>query len=166
MCPDPARPEPCSATPLRATLPQLIGCGLGLALGLAVDWANGAGAMLAGLCTRSGGYGPAFMAVCELGHLGMVVGALAGCCASLARQAPWRATAPARDRALLASGLALGGMLLAMAGLSALPAWGGESLGATLAAMLAAMVAGHGLGLLAHGWISSGAGRARHGGRA
>ncbi|MEH0197430.1 hypothetical protein V7S57_17200 [Caulobacter sp. CCNWLY153] len=166
MCQDLARPEPCAAAPLRVTLPQLIGCGLGLVLGVAADWANGAGALLSGLCTRSGGYGPAFWAVCDLGHLGMIAGALAGCCTGLARIRLWRAEAAARNRALLASGLAFGGMLLAMAGLGALPAWGGESLGATVAAMLAAMVAGHGLGLLAQGWISSGARRARHGGRA
>ena len=166
MCRDLVRLEPCAAMSPGATLPQLIGCGLGLALGVAADWANGASALLSGLCTTSGGYGPAFWAVCELGHLGMIVGALAGCGAGLARLRLWRAEPAARNRVLLASGLAFGGMLAAMAGLSALPAWGGESLGATVAARLAAMVAGHGLGLLAQGWISSGAGRARHGGRA
>lgn len=166
MCRDLARPESCAVTPLGATLPQLIGCALGLAVGLAADWANGAGALLASLCATSGGYGPALWAVCELGHLGMIVGALAGCGAGLARLRPWRFEAASRNRLLLASGLALGGMLLAMTVLSALPAWGGETLGATVAAMLAAMAAGHGLGLLAQGWISSGAKRARHGGRA
>lgn len=166
MCRDLVSLESCAAAPLRATLPQLIGCGLGLAVGLAADWANGAGVLLSSLCTTSGGYGPAFWAVCELGHLGMIAGAMAGCGAGLARLRLWRAETPARNRVLLASGLAFGGMLAAMAGLGALPAWGGESLAATVAAMLAAMVAGHGLGLVAHGWISSGARRARHGGAA